>query len=89
MLKHKAFAKPLNITGSRIRLARMALRPRISQIQLAARLTRLGLQLDQAAISRIEHRQRGVLDYELAAIARCLKISVAWLFRETALDMRR
>jgi hypothetical protein len=43
---------------------------------LAAR----GISLDQTAISRIENQTRYVMDYEAAAIARCLKVSVGWLF---------
>ena len=30
--------------------------------------------------SRIESQSRYLMDYEIAALARCLKVSVAWLF---------
>jgi HTH-type transcriptional regulator, cell division transcriptional repressor len=75
-------AKPLNLTGPRIRQARLACRPAISQQELSRQLARKGVVLDQTAISRIEQKQRGVLDYELVAIARCLKVTVTWLFRK-------
>jgi hypothetical protein len=38
--------------------------------------------MDQTAISRIENQSRYLMDYEVAAIARSLKVSVAWLFGE-------
>jgi hypothetical protein len=74
--------KMLNLTGQRIRQARLACKPALSQQELASQLARKGVVLDQTAISRIEQNQRGVLDYELAVIARCLKVSVAWLYGE-------
>jgi hypothetical protein len=42
-----------------------------------------GILLDRTAISRIESQARYVMDYEAAAIARALKVSVAWLYGET------
>ena len=41
-----------------------------------------GILLDRSAISRIENKSRYLMDYEIAALARCLKVSVAWLFGE-------
>ena len=54
----------------------------ISQDALAGRLAAKGISMDQTAISRIEHRERYVMDYEAAALARCLKVSVGWLYGE-------
>jgi hypothetical protein len=82
-VKIEAKPKILNLTGHRIRQARLACRPSLSQQGLANELARRGVTLDQTAISRIEQKQRGVLDYELAVIARCLKVSVSWLYGET------
>jgi len=42
-----------------------------------------GIILDQTAISRIEKQKRYLMDYEVAAFARCLKVPVAWLYGET------
>jgi hypothetical protein len=75
-------SKLLNLTGHRIRQARLACDPALSQQGLANHLARKGVVLDQTAISRIEQNQRGVLDYEVAVIARCLKVSIAWLYGE-------
>ena len=35
-----------------------------------------GINLDRSAISRIENRERYLMDYEISAIARSLKVSV-------------
>ena len=42
-----------------------------------------GIVMDRTAVSRIENQSRYAMDYEAAAIARALKVSVAWLFGET------
>jgi transcriptional regulator with XRE-family HTH domain len=55
----------------------------ITQRDLAARLEVLGLEIDQAKISKIEQGIRPVFDYELAKIAEALKVSVAWLYGKT------
>lgn len=60
----------------------MKAQPPISQDDLAGRLAARGISLDQTAISRIECQARYVMDYEAVAIARALKVSVAWLFGE-------
>jgi len=72
-----------NITGKRIREARRRAKPAISQDDLAGRLAARGIILDQAAISRIEGQKRYLMDYEVAAIAKCLRVPVAWLYGET------
>jgi len=73
-----------NIVGRRIREARLASRPPVSQDDLAGRLAAKGIILDQTAISRIENGERYVMDYEAAAIARCLKVHIGWLFEENS-----
>lgn len=81
----KTTAKPTphkNITGKRIRTARLSRYPSLSQQGLALQLNAHGLALDQGMISRIEACDRFVLDYEVKAIARCLKASIAWLYGE-------
>ncbi len=72
-----------NIIGERVRLARKAASPPITQIDLAARLQTLGLPIDQAAVSRIEARSHEVTDIEVAMIARALGVTVGWLFGES------
>jgi HTH-type transcriptional regulator, cell division transcriptional repressor len=71
-----------NLIGPRIREARLRLQPSVSQNDLAGKLAVRGILLDQTAISRIESGSRYVMDYEAVAIARSLKVSVAWLFGE-------
>jgi len=75
---------PRNVTGRRIHEARLRHQPPISQDDLAGKLAARGITLDQTAISRIENRDRYLMDYEVSAIARCLKVSVAWLYGETS-----
>ena len=62
--------------------ARLECQPPVSQDDLAGRLAAKGISLDRSAISRIESQTRYVMDYEVAAIAKCLKVSVAWLYGE-------
>ncbi len=71
-----------NQVGPRVRLARMKAKPPVSQEDLAGRLAAQGVLLDRSAISRIESQTRYVMDFEAVAIAKCLHVSVAWLFGE-------
>lgn len=71
-----------NVIGKRIREARLKCSPPVSQDDLAGRLAARGIVLDQTAISRIESQTRYLMDYEITAIAKCLKVSVGWLFGE-------
>jgi hypothetical protein len=68
-----------NISGSRIRQARMEFSPRLTQDQLSGRLAADGIQLDRVAITKIETGTRSVMDFELRGIARTLKVDVDWL----------
>jgi HTH-type transcriptional regulator, cell division transcriptional repressor len=72
-----------NLVGKRVREARLKCKPPVSQEDLAGRLAAKGIIVDQTAISRIENETRYLMDYELAAIAASLKVSVAWLFGES------
>ena len=42
-----------------------------------------GIDVDQSVISRIENQERLVTDIELIAIAKFLKVTVAWLCKES------
>lgn len=72
-----------NVIGARVHQARYMSSPKISQIDLVARLQVLGLKIEQSAISKIENGQRPVLDTELSLIAKALGVSTAWLLGET------
>jgi hypothetical protein len=72
-----------NLSGPRIRVARLAAHPPVTQVVLVKCLRVRGLAIDQSILSRIEKRERGVTDIELKAIARCLNTTIAWLCGET------
>jgi HTH-type transcriptional regulator, cell division transcriptional repressor len=65
-----------NISGPHIAAARKRHRPPLTQLELSTRLKAAGVELDRAAVAKIENGLRGVLDYELAAFARALGTSV-------------
>ena len=69
-----------NIIGKRLRIARTRATPPLTQEDLAARLQVQRLPIERAAISKIETGYREVTDVEVAAIAKTLGVSVAWLF---------
>jgi hypothetical protein len=68
-----------NITGRRVAEARQGTRPALTQDALSGKLARRGIQLDRAAIAKIENNLRHVLDYELKALAEVLVVKVDWL----------
>ena len=49
---------------------------------LSGRLAALGIAITQTGISKIENQDRYVMDYEAAALARALKVTVASLYGE-------
>jgi len=69
-----------NLVGARVRQARKAAKPPVTQLELVARLQVQGMKIDQSIVSKIENGQRPVLDVEVAALAEALKVSVEWLF---------
>jgi len=68
-----------NIVGERVAKGRQAFNPVLTQDALSGKVARLGIQLDRAAIAKIENDHRHVLDYELKAIAKALGVDVNWL----------
>lgn len=68
-----------NIVGGRVAEARKAFKPALTQDALSGKLARIGIQLDRAAIAKIENNHRRVLDYELKALARALGVEPNWL----------
>ncbi len=65
-----------------MRLARYSLEPKVSQDDLSGRLARQGITIDRSGISKIESFERYVMDYEAAALAKALRVTVAWLYGE-------
>ena len=81
-MKKTRAARHRNMVGKRVKLARLRCTPPVSQDDLAGRLAAQGILLDRTAIFRIESQARYVMDYEAAALARGLKVSVGWLYGE-------
>jgi len=58
----------------------MASIPKITQEDMVGRLARQSLILNQGQIAKIESGARPIFDYELAAIAKALKVPVQVFF---------
>jgi hypothetical protein len=71
-----------NIIGKRVAEARQGCSPALTQDALSGKLARIGIQLDRAAIAKIENNYRHVLDYELKGFAEVLSVTVDWLLGE-------
>jgi len=82
-MKQTRKGKLKNMCGERVREARLRANPPISQDDLAGRLAAKGILIDRTAVSRIEGRTRYLMDYEVHALALCLKVPVSWLYGET------
>jgi hypothetical protein len=83
-MKKTRRAPERNIIGHRVRAAQFLLRPVVTQEDLAGRMAAKGVSVDRTAVSRIELRERYVMDFEAKALAKCLGVTVAWLFSESA-----
>jgi transcriptional regulator with XRE-family HTH domain len=73
-----------NIVGKRVAKARQSCVPLLTQDALSGKLARRGIQLDRAAIAKIENGYRYVLDYELKSLAEALGVTVHWLLGDEA-----
>ncbi|MFC1451927.1 hypothetical protein ACFLSJ_01120 [Verrucomicrobiota bacterium] len=51
----------------------------LTQLQLSEALPKRGVDVDRAGIAKVENGLRGVLDYELVALASVLRIPVGRL----------
>ena len=72
-----------NLVGIRVRQARKATKPLITQTDLIARLQVLDMVIDQPGLSKIENGQRPVTDIEVVALAKALKVTEEWLLKGT------
>lgn len=59
--------------------ARRDAQPPFTQERLSKQLVKLGVSIDRAGIAKIETGIRGVLDFELVALAKALNVKVTWL----------
>jgi transcriptional regulator with XRE-family HTH domain len=82
MKKTRRRSAARNVIGKKILKARLRQHPPLSQEDLAGRLAARGIVLDRSAISRIESQSRYLMDYEIIAIARSLKVPVSDLFSD-------
>jgi transcriptional regulator with XRE-family HTH domain len=69
-----------NITGAAIRRIRLLASPKVTQEDMVGRLARLDIQINQSQVAKIENGERPVLDYELAAFAKALRVPVQTFF---------
>ena len=68
-----------NLVGKRVKEARKSAQPPLTQAELSKKLGKLGVSIDRAGVAKIEAGIRGVLDFELVALARILDVKVNWL----------
>jgi transcriptional regulator with XRE-family HTH domain len=68
-----------NLVGERVKDARRAAKPPLTQEELSKKLTKFGVSIDRAGIAKIETGIRGVLDFELVALAKVLNVKVTSL----------
>jgi len=70
-----------NLIGERVKKARASAIPPLTQEELSRRLAKQGVSIDRAGIAKIETGIRGVLDFELVALAKALNVSCTWLLK--------
>ena len=66
-----------NLIGKRVKEART--KAQLTQEELSERLAKLGVSIDRAGVAKIETGIRGVLDFELVALAKALEVKTVWL----------
>ena len=69
--------KKRSLSGAKIREARR--NAKLTQDKISGKLAAKGVHLDRSSIGKIEQEERGVLDFEVLAIAVCLNVNVGWL----------
>jgi hypothetical protein len=72
-----------NLIGERVKKARAAAKPPVTQEQLSRRVAKYGATIDRAGIAKIETGIRGVLDFEVVALSKALGVTSGWLLGET------
>lgn len=66
-----------NLVGERVKEARA--KAQLTQDELSKKLAKFGVSIDRAGVAKIENGIRGVLDFELVALAKSLGVKVVWL----------
>lgn len=80
LLKKTRQSKFKNVVGALVKKARLDRRVPVSQEDLSGRLARAGVRTSQTGISKLEARERYVMDYEVLAISRVLRVPLSWLY---------
>ena len=75
MYTYRSEEGKLNIIGDRIRELRKSRTPKMTQKELAERLTKEGLTISRISVVKIERGERCVTDIEVAALCRVLNVS--------------
>jgi len=83
ILKRDRPPHPRNVIGQNLRRLRRAADPKVSQEDLCGRVAKYGVTLTRTQVTKIEAGRRPVFDYEAAAIAKALRVSLPELFDET------
>ena len=68
-----------NLVGKKVRKARYALKPKLSQDALSGKLAARGGVIDRAGIAKLEGGSRYVSDFEVKALGAALGVTVGWL----------
>ena len=68
-----------NLVGKRVKKARLARKPKLSQDALSGKLSGRGVAIDRAGIAKLEGGSRYVSDFEVKALAAALGVTVGWL----------
>jgi transcriptional regulator with XRE-family HTH domain len=68
-----------NLIGERVRIARNNLSPKLTQLELSARLQVQGVMIGDSTIGKIENHTSAVTDIQLVALSQALNVSVLWL----------
>lgn len=71
------FCGKKNVCGEKVREARK--QKKMTQEDLAAKLQVAGVLVERNSICKLETGERFVADYELAALAKILDVSMEWL----------
>lgn len=66
-----------NLVGERVKEARS--KAQLTQETVSQKLAKLGVSIDRAGVAKIEMGIRGVLDFEVVALAKALDVKVTWL----------
>lgn len=81
-LKREQPRYPRNLIGPIVRKLRAGSKPPLSQEDLCGRVAKHGVTLTRTQVAKIEAGRRPVFDYEVAAIAKALRIKVDGLLTD-------